>query len=306
MSRVYDLVVTHKLDADDFFLHRVQQHCAERGLNFFLIEPLWAEAFHDRLARGEVRARVLLNMHSEHHDPADIFHRVVRVAHERGAVVIDPPDVALKAFNKAATHARLEAAGIPVPPTLVIPREHVNGLLLSDENRAMLGSPFVIKPSMGYGRKGVVMDATGEADLARSVALWPDAHYLLQRRIVPGLIEGEPAYFRAYHVFGEFFFCWWNCFTDRYRVLTGAEMERLGLAPLGDFARRIASLTGMKFFSTEVAQTGTGAFVVIDYVNDQCHLATQSAAPHNGVPDEIVAAIARRLVEGAQQLMRRP
>jgi hypothetical protein len=44
--------------------------------------------------------------------------------------------------------------------------------------------------------------------------------------------------------------------------------------------------------------------VVIDYVNDQCHLLTQSANPIMGVPDELVAAIAQRLVEGAQQLIR--
>ena len=37
MTRTYDLVMTHKLDADDFFIHRVQQHCAERGLNSFLV-----------------------------------------------------------------------------------------------------------------------------------------------------------------------------------------------------------------------------------------------------------------------------
>ena len=46
MVRVYDLVMTHKLDADDFFIHCVQKHAAEAGLNFFLIEPLWVEAFH--------------------------------------------------------------------------------------------------------------------------------------------------------------------------------------------------------------------------------------------------------------------
>jgi hypothetical protein len=42
--RTYDLVMTHKLDADYFFIHRVQQHCAQRGLNFLLIEPLWIES----------------------------------------------------------------------------------------------------------------------------------------------------------------------------------------------------------------------------------------------------------------------
>ncbi len=192
-----------------------------------------------------------------------------------------------------------------MPPTLIIPREHVEGLQLSLENRAMLGSPFVIKPALGYGRQGVLLDATGEADLARSVAQWPDAHYLFQRRIEPRSLGGELAYFRVYHVFGSLFHCWWNCFNDRYRVLTAAEISVRGLEPLGHIVRHIATLTGMTFFSTEIAQASDGTFTAIDYVNDQCHLATQSSAPRNGVPDEIVAAIAARLVEGAAEWLRK-
>lgn len=151
--------MTHQLDADDFFIHRVQEQCAARGMNFFLIEPVWAEAFLHKLTHGEVFPRVLLNMHSEHHLPEDIYTRLLRVAHGKGTQVIDPPDVAR---------------------------------------------------------------------------------------------------------------------------------------------------TGMKFFSSESALTEAGEFVLIDYVNDQCHLLTQTTSPKMGVPDERIAAIARRLVEGAQALILKP
>src|SRR2546428_1705724 len=103
--RIYDLVMTHKLDADDFFIHRVQQHCAERGLNFFLIEPTWVEAFYEKFQVEKVWACVLLNMHSEHHQPDDIFHRLVRLAAERKTQVIDPPETAMAAFDKARLHS---------------------------------------------------------------------------------------------------------------------------------------------------------------------------------------------------------
>jgi hypothetical protein len=59
----------------------------------------------------------------------------------------------------------------------------------------------------------------------------------------------------------------------------------------------------MRFFSTEIAQTDSGEFVVIDYVNDQCHMLSQSADPQKGVPDEVVSGIAMRLVEGAKGLI---
>jgi hypothetical protein len=305
VTRIYDLVMTHKLDADDLFIHCVQQHCAELGLNFFLVEPLWVEPFCDQLAKGKVWARALLNMHSEHHLPDDIYHRLIWLAHERKTQVIDPPDIALAAFDKARLHLRLLTAGFQLPFTVIVPREQAGNLALSESDRAALGAPFVIKPALGYGRRGVIMDAASEQDLARSIAAWPDRHYLLQRRIVPQTQNGEPVYFRVFYVFGSVWYCWWNCFTDRYRLPTPAEVEQLELTPLRDTVRRIAQLTGMKFFSSEIALTESGEFVLIDYVNDQCHMLSQSSDPRMGVPDDLVRAIARRLVEGAKQLIQR-
>ena len=83
--------MTHKLDTDDYFIHRVEQHCAEWGLNFFLVEPIWVARFYDFYARNELWAKVLLNMHSEHHLPDDIYHRLVLLAHHKNTKVIDPP-----------------------------------------------------------------------------------------------------------------------------------------------------------------------------------------------------------------------
>ncbi|MBI4323837.1 MAG: hypothetical protein HY674_01085 [Chloroflexi bacterium] len=303
MTRIYDLVMTHKLDSDDFFIHRVQQHCAERRLNFFLVEPLWVEPFLDRLARGQVWAKVLLNMHSEHHLPDEVYHRLVRLAAEKQTKVIDPPDAALAAFDKSRLHQRLVAAEFEVPPTILVPRAQADNFRLAEEDRVLLGTPFVIKPSLGYGRRGVILDATDERDLNRSMAGWEDPCYLLQRRIQPRSLNGSPLYFRVYFVFDSVWCCWWNCYTDRYRTVTAAEFEELGLSRLCETVRQVAQLTGMQFFSSEIAQTEKGEWVLIDYVNDQCHLLTQSANPDMGVPDELVAAIARRLVDGAQQLM---
>ena len=296
--------MTHKLDTDDYFIHTVQRLCAEARLNFFLIEPAWVESFFEHFQQGRVWTRVLLNMHSEHHQPDDIYHRLVKLAAERNTQVIDPPDRAQAAFDKSRLHPRLVEAGIHVPWTLVVPAERPGDWRLSDEQRTELGVPFVIKPAMGYGRKGLVMDAIAEADLARSEAAWPDQNYLLQRRIIPRDLRGAPVYFRVYFVFGSVWLSWWNCYTDRYRLVTPVERKELGLDQLEEIVRRIAALTGMTFFSTEIAQTEAGEFVVIDYVNDQCHLLSQSAHPQLGVPDELIAAIARRIVEAVQAAIR--
>jgi hypothetical protein len=49
-------------------------------------------------------------------------------------------------------------------------------------------------------------------------------------------------------------------------------------------------------FSTEIAITSDGRFVIVDYVNDPIDLRLQSKAL-DGVPDEIVKDITERLVE---------
>ena len=83
------------------------------------------------------------------------------------------------------------------------------------------------------------------------------------------------------------------------------EEEELVFTPLREIVHRIAALTGMRFFSSEIALTESGELVLIDYVNDQCHMLSQSSNQQLGVPDDLVTAIARRLVEGVRQLIQR-
>ena len=294
--------MTHKLDADDFFIHRIQQHCAEAGLNFFLVEPLWVQRFYEYYARNEVWAKVLLNMHSEHHLPDDIYHRLVLLAHHKNTKVIDPPDLAQAAFDKARMHGRLIAAGLHVPYTVVVPQGATATFQLSVEQKEQLGAPFVIKPSHGYGKRGVILDAKDESHLTRSVSAWTNPSYLLQKKIVPRVIGERPAYWRVFYCFGEVWVTWWNCFTDSYKVVSDGESQQHGLGRLVEIAKETAQLTQMKFFSSEVAQAENGEFVLIDYVNDQCHMLSQTSAPKMGVPDPVVAGIAKKLVISAAEL----
>ncbi len=295
--RKYDLVMTHGLDTDGAFLHRVQERCAAAGLDFFLIEPLWAEAFLKALDAGTVLPRTLINLHSEHHDPQDVFSRLVDRAEALGVRMIDPPSVARACFDKAAMHHRLIAAGIHVPPTILLPAEAAARWTPTREESSLLGSPFVVKPSLGYGRRGVVLDAMDVEDVARSMAAWPDRCLLLQRRIIPRMLGDQPAYFRVYYIFGRIWCCWWNCFNDLYREVTPEELVTLRLSPLREITLEIARLTGMGMFSTEITLSDAGRFVVIDYVNDQIHMLTQSSNPAIGVPDAVVLGIADALVD---------
>jgi hypothetical protein len=187
---------------------------------------------------------------------------------------------------------------------MLVNASEASSIQFTSEQRETLGAPFVIKPARGYGRKGVILDAMGEKDVERSMALWPDEKYLIQKKIVPRDLDGCPAYWRLFHAFGSLWWCWWNCFTDRYSEVTPQEIEKFGLEKMGQGMLKLAGLTGMNFFSSEIAQIETGEFVWIDYVNDQCHMLTQSSNPKMGVPDRVVEGIAARLVGAAAEAIR--
>jgi hypothetical protein len=87
------------------------------------------------------------------------------------------------------------------------------------------------------------------------VTAWPNPSYLLQRKITPKMLAEGPAYWRAFYVFGEVWVCWWNCFTDCYRLATDAERGQFRLGEVEELARKIAALTQMNFFSSEIAQS---------------------------------------------------
>lgn len=119
MTRIRDLVMTSRRDADEFFCLQVQAPCAQRGLRFFLNEPLWGDGFLSDMEAGGTWPRVLLHWIIKHHDPTDISHRLVKPAAAKGTQVFDPPEAAIAALNMSRLHGRLQMAGLSIPYPLV-------------------------------------------------------------------------------------------------------------------------------------------------------------------------------------------
>ncbi|MEJ2555403.1 MAG: hypothetical protein P8186_04055 [Anaerolineae bacterium] len=86
----------------------------------------------------------------------------------------------------------------------------------------------------------------------------------------------------------------WNPDTHIYTPVTSAEKSGYCLSPLQAITASIAHLCRLDLFSTEIALTPDGHFVVVDYVNDQIDLRLQSRSV-DGVPDLIVQDVAARL-----------
>src|SRR5262249_3623573 len=98
-----------------------------------------------------------------------------------------------------------------------------------------------------------------------------------------------------------------------------AEVRRLGLDSVLDYAADLAQLCGLDWFSTElclgdrnepsrydVRPAALGAafpVVAVDYVNDQCDVDVQSRWP-GAPPDDVVRHVAERFAEEAWRLRR--
>jgi hypothetical protein len=174
---------------------------------------------------------------------------------------------------------------------------------LTDEEKRRLGLPFIIKPARGFARQGVVENVTGSMEEIIKARKFDEGdNFLLQKKITPIRLDNKRAWFRVFYLFGEVIPCWWDPKTKNYDYVTLDQLTEFNLIKLAKIATDIARITGMEWFSTEIAikrkKSGENVLVVVDYVNDQCDMTVKSRAA-DGVPDDTVEHTARRIVSVA-------
>jgi hypothetical protein len=214
----------------------------------------------------------------------------------RGAEVLDPVENVRWASDKATMHLEFIANGLATPYTVILPSFESRpdpGIAAAD--LVPLGSPFFIKPANTTGGSlGVVSGAATLLDVALARRTYPTDKYLLQERIAPREADGRRFWFRGFFVLGLVLCAWWDDRTHAYAELRAGEIERYGLYGLYGVVRRIAAVSGVRFFSTEVALDARGRFIVIDYINETCDMRLGSVHA-DGVPDALVGAVASRI-----------
>jgi len=274
--------------------------CAARGMKFIFIDAKSLNSLTNEIKNGNFELKFYLDMASETFDADDAYLGFNYILKDSGTkIVADPDDVEIAA-DKSLTHFNLIKAGIFAPFTIIIKSDEPNRELSAEENEK-LGSFFVIKPALGYGQKGVriVTQKTMRKGIAEARKANMGDSFLAQEFIEPKEINGDPAWFRLYHTFGDITSCWWNPNTHIYRQVSLREMDEYSLLPMIRVAAEIARITRIDWFSCEVAiNKKNNEFVAIDYMNDQCWINPQSKFKE-GVPDDVIIHIAERIVEKA-------
>ena len=169
-----------------------------------------------------------------------------------------------------------------MPATVVI-RAGEPSRELTAEERQGVGERCVIKPSWGVAGKGVVANVRPTAENIEAARQFdPKDDYLVQRMIKWEKFGARTAYLRGYNVLGFRTLLWWAPETKLYDLVTWEDVRQYDLMGAVELIDRMAAVTGMDYFSSEIAITsglGQPRFVLIDYCNDQCDLNPVSAQP---------------------------
>ena len=305
MAESYDIVLATPFPNYNFFAHKMRELCGQNNLTFFFCNDTWVNEFRQKLENREVSAKVLLDLTADQLIDGDPYMTLAREVKRQGGYVMDDPDVTRVAAHKGYLHEKLVQNGVPVPETVIVPRNEIDGYKLSDEDKARVGIPYVVKPAWGDSGVGVVVDAVDEKAMLWSAHQAPNADaFLIQKRLQPRELGTHAGWFRMFHICREVIPCWWNPHNHEYQMVTPGEVKLYHLRPLRRIMRAIARISGMKKFTSEICLHQDGQFYAVDYVNADPDMNPRSFYA-NGVPDEIVRHIVWLLFYEAMHIVKR-
>ena len=285
----YDLCLTWNWEYDADFVGLLDSVCKSHGLSLLQITPENLSEVKRSLANQEIIFQTLFDRAS---DTDACFIPIVQWACDHAAHQINSHELACRARDKVAMHQAISVS-MGTPFTIFLP-PYDEEPLLPAINVASLGSSFTVKPAFGGGGDGVINKAATLRQVSVARQEFPTQKYLLQANIIPAQLGTQMAWFRVIYCVGKVYSCWWNSFTHIYAPVTSDEESSYNLGPLRDLSFLIARLCGLDLFSTEIALTPEGRFVIVDYVNDPIDLRLRSKT-FDGVPDDIVQDITERL-----------
>jgi hypothetical protein len=292
MSQRFDLCLAWNWEYDQGFVELLQAACDSRRMSLLQATPDNLATVLEKLARSEIGFDCFFDRASESDTR---FCALVGGAESQAIAMINPASLAERAWDKAEMYAQFNHLGLLMPETCVIP-SFQDQAALPPIDLSRLGDNLVIKPAHGGGGMGVHVGITGWEQIEYFRQEYPDDQYLVQSYVHVAMNNDRPAWFRVIYCAGAIFPCWWHPDSHVYQAVSEVEELRFGLQPLRSITDLIRRICRLDLFSTEIALTLEGKFLVIDYVNDPIDLRLQSQAA-DALPDDIGRAIAERLAD---------
>jgi len=297
---LFDLGLAYVWEYDDDFIFLTEKILQNAGLNTFRITYSNLHEVIDAVKQRRVGFNCYLD---RAWDVDETFAELGKMLNRRKTHIFNPYKNVLHAIDKASMHLEFITTGLNVPYSIIIPpHSEFEDIYISVDDLSILGRPFIIKPcNTTGGGIGVVTGAETLKEVLDERHAYTADKYLIQEKIYPANFNGKRAWFRCFWAFGRSISLWWDDQTHLYDYIPPDEKEKYNLSKLDFIVRKIRSLTGLDFFSTEIVYSTKDEFVVIDYVNDQCDMRLKSKHA-DGVPDEIVEQIIHNMRKEIQRI----
>lgn len=290
---IFDLAIAYEWTYDKEFINLTERNFQRDGLRTFIISKDNLSEVVDDLRKKKIYFKAFLDRASD----ADIgFLPISKLLTRKKSWLINPHSKVIKSVDKLLMHRRLVKKHFRLPKTILLQSFDDNSKIdMNDNHLIELGIPFVIKPSLfSGGGEGVIKNAHSIVQIQEERRKNPHEKYLIQEKIIPRKIQNKRAWFRVLWAFDKVIPSWWDDHTHIYQRVTVADVERHNLLPLYRITKRLARLTKLDYFSTEIALTNDHKFVLIDYINDQCDLRLKSNH-FDGVPNSVVNEFIERM-----------
>ncbi|MCU7491909.1 MAG: hypothetical protein ACM3UR_12890 [Bacteroidota bacterium] len=298
----FDLALAYTWEYDEDFIRLIEDMARDLQITTYIVREDNVFDVIDKLKRRSLSILCYLDRAS---DVNDDFEEIAHILSRRNTKVFNPYKLVSHAIDKATMHLEFITAGLHTPYSIIIPPfSEEEEIYLSLDDLAILDRPFIIKPcNTTGGGMGVVTGAETLKEVLEERMTNNEDKYLLQEKIYPQMLDGRRAWFRSFWAFGKAIPCWWDDQTHYYSELTNDEVDKYHLQELFRDTRKIARLTSLDFFSTEIVLSTKGKFIVVDYVNDQCDMRFQSRH-FDGVPDNVVRRIIYNMLMAVRKIKR--
>lgn len=285
-KNIYDLAIAYKWKYDQEFVELIEQSFQLSGLRTFVIGKFNLFEVIVLTKKNKISFKAFLDRASDE-DPE--FIPLTKLLERKKCCLINPHKKVVKSLDKVSVHKKLIRKKFQLPQTFSIqPYDKQKELLITNEELKSLGNPFIIKPAtFSGGGEGVIRNATSLEQIQIERIKNHSDKYLVQEKIQPRILNERRAWFRVIYAFGQVIPTWWDDKTHIYYKVTDSEIKKYNLQQLSKISKKLARITRLDYFSTEIALTKDHKFILIDYVNDQCDMRLKSNH-FDGIPDEVV------------------
>lgn len=292
---IFDLGIAWNWEPDTGFVRELNDRLLTEGLKPYLIHAYNFYASLKDVCEERIRIQLFLDRTISDSSPLS---EVGDFLNRKGIPFINYPDKAKKLLRRSTVYHQPAHHNILLPMKIMLkPRDSMKTLKLKI---SYMAHPFVLKPIEGPPDVGVNPNATSIDDVLKLREQYGDITYVAQEKICPTMLDKRRASFRCVYCLGEVVPAWWCPEDNIYELLTQYDIDRFELNHLFLTSKKIANISKLDFFSTEIVIDKNYSFFVTDYLNIHPDMRRRSKF-NNGVPDEIVEKIIKNIIYFAKQ-----